>query len=137
MRSFVLDSYALLVFLNREPGSDRVRAILEEAQAEKVKLPMSAINWGEVLYSIGRKDGRGGMRFIEERIRNSAIEIILPTFEHVRTAAEFKMWGGASYADCFAGALAWELDIPVLTGDLEFQNLEKHGVKIEWLPKNR
>ncbi|HEX5316805.1 MAG TPA: hypothetical protein VFX22_09145 [Candidatus Kapabacteria bacterium] len=32
MRSFVFDSYALLVFLNREQGSERVRAIIEHAQ---------------------------------------------------------------------------------------------------------
>ncbi len=79
---------------------------------------MSAINRGEVLYSIWRKDGRAGAQFIEERIRNSPIEVVLPTIDQIRDAAELKAQGGASYADCFAAALALELDLPVLTGDV-------------------
>jgi predicted nucleic acid-binding protein len=96
---------------------------------------MSAINWGEVLYSVWRKDGRAGTEFIEDRIQRSAIDVILPTLDHIRKAAEFKSRGGASYADCFAAALAWERKIPVLTGDREFEKLEeRHNIRIEWLP---
>jgi len=138
MQNFVLDSFALLVFLNREVGWERVAAILKQAQSLGQKLPMSAINWGEVLYAIWRKDGRAGVEFIENRIKNSPIEIVLPTLDHVRKAAEFKADRVASYTDCFAAALAYERDIPVLTGDPEFEKLEgRFGIKVEWLPKNR
>lgn len=138
MQNFILDSFAFLVFLNREPGWERVAEILKEAQSSGVKLLMSAINWGEVLYAVWRKDGRAGAEFIEDRIQRSAIEVVLPTLDHVRKAAEFKADRIASYADCFAAALAYERNLPVLTGDPEFKKLEgRFGIKVEWLPPNR
>ncbi|HEY3876884.1 MAG TPA: type II toxin-antitoxin system VapC family toxin [Candidatus Kapabacteria bacterium] len=137
MKNFVLDSHAFLAFLNKENGWEKVLSIISEAQQSEIKLPMSAINWGEILYQARRKDGVAGAIFIEEHIQDSAIEIILPTLEHVRKAAELKSYRVSSYADCFAAALALELDLPVLTGDPEFKSLEEYGVKVEWLPQKR
>lgn len=107
MQNLVLDSFAFLCFLNKEPGWQEVVTILEEAQQSGVKLPMSAINWGEVLYAARRKDGRAGALFIEEQIQDSAIHIVLPTLDQVRKAAELKSYRVSSYADCFASALVW------------------------------
>jgi ribonuclease VapC len=40
-----------------------------------------------------------------------------------------------SYADCFAAALAQRLDAAVVTGDPEFEDIERAGeLKVEWLP---
>ncbi|MDP4200386.1 MAG: hypothetical protein Q8922_06950 [Bacteroidota bacterium] len=65
------------------------------------------------------------------------LQIHTPSFEQIMEAAHLKGGAKASYADCFAAALALEMDVPVLTGDPEFQRFEDYGVKVEWLPKNR
>jgi ribonuclease VapC len=48
-------------------------------------------------------------------------------------AAYLKGLHPISYADCFAAALAQQLDAAVVTGDPDFRQLEGR-VAIEWLP---
>ncbi len=52
--------------------------------------------------------------------------------ELTRIAARFKAKGGISYADCFAAALAKHNKATLLTGDHEFEQLEKE-IEIVWL----
>jgi ribonuclease VapC len=137
MQNFVFDSLPLLTFFRKQNGWELISRMLSDAKISGQRHVMSAINWGEVYYTVLRDEGREIAAMVNDRISRSAIEIIVPSMEQVVRAAEFKAGGGISYADCFAAALAVERNIPVLTGDPEFQNLEKHGVKIEWLPKNR
>jgi predicted nucleic acid-binding protein len=50
-------------------------------------------------------------------------------------AAKLKAQYALSYADCFAAVLAQRVDAAVVTGDEEFEQLERAGVvDIEWLP---
>ena len=136
MESFTLDSLPVLRFFRRQPGWEIIDRILEDARIAGKRLPMSAINWGEVYYTILRDEGRETLEIVNSRISRSAIEIVVPTIENIRQAAEMKARGGISYADCFAGALALERDLPILTDDIEFELLIPFGVKIEWLPPN-
>jgi predicted nucleic acid-binding protein len=133
MRSFVFDSLPLLRFFRRQPGWEYIDTLLEEGIATSTRHLMSAINWGEVYYILLQTEGPKVARGVERRIQRSAIEIILPTLDQVRLAAEMKAKGGISYADCFAGALALERELPVLTADPEFKRLIDFGVKVEWL----
>jgi len=134
MQIFTLDSLPVLRFFRRQPGWETIDRILEDARIAGKRLPMSAINWGEVYYTILRDEGRETLEIVNRRISRSAIEIVVPTIENIRQAAKMKSRGGISYADCFAGALALERDIPVLTDDIEFERLIPFAVKIEWLP---
>ena len=111
--NFVLDSLPVLRFFRRQPGWEIVDRILEDARIAGVRLPMSAINWGEVYYTILRDEGRETLEMVNRRISRSAIEIIVPTLENIIQASEMKAPGGISYPDCFAGALALELGLPV------------------------
>ncbi len=131
----VLDAYPLLDFFLKKPGWQYVEEILEDAAQHGHRFPMSAINFAEVRYTILRDAGPERAATIMDRVLNGPIEIVLPTFEQVLQASTFKAGGGISYADCFAGALALERNLPILTGDKEFERLEAYGVKIEWLPE--
>ena len=133
----VLDSFALLVLYQSQPGWEKVRERLIEAVQGGYSHVMSATNYGEVYYTILRRRGEKALAEVLAMIEEMQIEVIVPEFQSYVIAARLKGLHGASYPDCFAAALALERDMPVLTGDPEFSRFEELGVKLEWLPPNR
>jgi predicted nucleic acid-binding protein len=129
----VLDAQPLSILFHEQPGWEFVDSLLENAVRQGTVHLLSAINLGEVYYSIIRDYGEEKASEVLRRIEQGPIEIILPSYVQTLVAAKFKSKGGISYADCFAGALALERDLPVLTGDPEFKRLISFGVRIEWL----
>jgi ribonuclease VapC len=128
----VLDSYALLVFFEDEPGAKTVEALLLKAEGRDVELAISVVNLGEVWYSIARKISPATADEYLLEIQGMAIEIVDVNWELTRLAAEFKSNGRISYADCFAAALAKSLKAELITGDKEFKVLEGE-IKIAWI----
>jgi predicted nucleic acid-binding protein len=133
----IFDSFALLVYFNHQPGWEIVRGHLLDAEEKGFRHWMSAINFGEFYYIEAINNGFEHAEQSRKLAETFPIQIHTPTFEQVMEAAHLKGGIKASYADCFAAALAIEKNIPVLTGDREFERLEEYGLKIEWLPKNR
>ena len=56
--AYVLDSFALLAYLEGEPGMVRVRSVLEGAAAQRHTVYLSLINLGEALRSEERRVGK-------------------------------------------------------------------------------
>ena len=56
--AFILDSFALLAYLQDEPAAPRIETLLENAKKEKCLLMISIINLGEILYITERKRRR-------------------------------------------------------------------------------
>ncbi|HWF43103.1 MAG TPA: type II toxin-antitoxin system VapC family toxin [Candidatus Kapabacteria bacterium] len=134
---FVLDAFPLIVLFMQQEDWEIAKAQLDNVFEAGEICMMSSINLGEVYYSLLRDQGMEVANRAFSYITASQIEIVLPTLDQTIQAAVFKATGGISYADCYAAALALELGVPVLTGDREFETVERLGVKIEWLPKNR
>jgi predicted nucleic acid-binding protein len=133
----VFDSFALLVLFNHQPGWEIVRDHLFDADAGGFHHWMSAINYGEFYYIEANNNGFEHAEASKELTEVLPLQIHTPSLKQVMDAAHLKGGIKASYADCFAAALALEKNIPVLTGDPEFYRLEELGVKVEWLPRNR
>ncbi|HEY3875378.1 MAG TPA: type II toxin-antitoxin system VapC family toxin [Candidatus Kapabacteria bacterium] len=133
----VFDAYPLLVLFRKQTGWERVREILADASRNDLLHCMSLINLGEVFYSLLRSEGETLAQWVLKEIQLLPLQIINPTYEQMLRASRFKAQGGISFADCFAAALAQEYGIPILTGDREFEVVERQGIAIEWLPKNR
>jgi predicted nucleic acid-binding protein len=132
MATKVLDSWALMALFNDEKEADAVEKILEQARAEKHKLLMSVVNWGEVYYSVMRG---ASVEMAEEKLKEIAaipIEIVDADQHLTRQAAIYKATCKMSYADCFGAALAKARNAEFVTGDPEFQEVEKE-IKINWL----
>jgi predicted nucleic acid-binding protein len=55
--TFVLDTFALLAYLQDEPVAARIEKLLESAQKGKCRLMISIINLGEILYITERRGG--------------------------------------------------------------------------------
>ncbi len=134
MATKVLDSWALMALFYNEPAADEVEALLEKAAADKHKLLMSVINWGEIYYSVMRGASRELAEQQSRTIAAMPIDIIGvgDDLTLARQAAIYKARHKMSYADCFAAALAKVRNCELVTGDPEFKEVEKE-IKIGWL----
>jgi ribonuclease VapC len=132
MATKVLDSYAVLAFLEDEPGADMVRGLILKAEENNLKLLMSVVNLGEVWYSIARTTSSEKADEIIHEIEGLAIEIVDVDWQITRQAAAYKEKGNIAFADCFAAALAKRHKAELVTGDDEFKMIDKE-IKISWL----
>jgi len=137
--SLVLDSYALIGYLENEPFSDQVQHILMQAKKGSLHLYFHAIHLGEIYYISLREQGRSQADLAYSRIKSLPIKLIDRIDEKLLlTAAGLKARYPISYADSFAAALAMTNNCSLLTGDPEFRSLEKQGIiSIEWLSQSR
>lgn len=115
----VLDSWALVAYVNNEPAAARIET---EWRAEGAAI--SSVNLGEVLYIRMRATDCQRARADVAEIKN-LLTVIHPDWPLVATAAEVKAAGGVSYADAFCISAALYLEAPIWTGDPEI--LEQAG----------
>ncbi len=134
MATKVLDSWALIAFLEDEPAAEEMEKLLHQAADEKCKLLLSAVNWGEVYYNTMREVSQEAAERKAHEIASLPIEIVGvgEDLALVRQAAIFKATCKMSYADCFAAALAKLRNADLVTGDPEFKAVEKE-IKLAWL----
>jgi len=134
MAAKVLDSWALIAFFEDEPAAETVEKLLQQAAADKQKLLMSVVNWGEVYYSTMRAVSQEAAEQQAQEIAALPIEIIGvgDDLALAKQAAIFKAMHKMSYADCFAAALAKQQHAELVTGDPEFKALESE-IQIGWL----
>ena len=131
---YVLDSYALLAYLEAESGSDHVVELLETAKEGRCHLYMCVVNMGEVMYIVERERGLPKAQETLARIDELPIEIVNVDRPLTLAAAHIKMDCPIAYADCFAAALSQLKNAILVTGDPEFNKIKPdHNVRIEWL----
>jgi ribonuclease VapC len=134
MTVFILDSSALIRYLDKEAGGDRVKAILKACVEGQAQLQISALQWGEVAGNLRKRFGAPQ----EERILSSLLpreaEIVPATPDRAVRAAALNVDRSIGYADAFALDLAMDSPQHVLvTADYGFKPLENLA-KIEFLP---
>ena len=128
----VLDSWAIMAFLEDEPAAEKVEGILIEALETDLRLLMTTINLGEVWYSVARTRSELAADQVVQQVLSLGIEIVPVDWEITRQAARFKSTGRIPYADCFAAALALQVNCSLVTGDQEFKQFEDR-INIEWI----
>ena len=128
----ILDAHGLMVFLEKEPGFEKVESFFIEAVEKDNSLLMSSVNFGEVYYIVLRECGPQKADEIEKIINTLPVEIVDVDIKLAREAARFKAVKKISYADCFAAALAKLHKGVLITGDKEFKVLDDE-IKISWL----
>ena len=128
----VLDSWALLCYLEQEPGYEKMIELFEKAVESTKPLLMCIVNWGEVYYQVVRRYGEQKAQEIEQLIQTLQITLIEANKELTREAARIKATKRMAYADCFAVALARLKKTELYTGDREFKAVEK-DIKVIWL----
>jgi ribonuclease VapC len=131
----VLDSYAVIGYLENESFSGQIQELLTNAKKGDPRLYLHAIHLGEVYYITLREQGQTLADLAYSRIKALPLKLIDHIHEELLlTAATLKANHPISYADCFAAALAIINRCPLVTGDPEFKSLEEEGViTVEWL----
>jgi ribonuclease VapC len=133
---FVLDAYALVAFIEDEPGAEAVLELLSALGDGTVSLLITSVNLGEVWYALARAYGTPAADEKVAALLDLGISLEVVDWSLARAAAAFKRRGGISFADCFAAALAQLHEAPVVTGDPEFRRLEGE-VRVRWMPVER
>jgi len=131
--NIIFDACALIAFLNNEPGTEIVEAMLID---EKNKCFVHAVNLCEVFYEFLRAE--------DENLAQSVINDILLAGITVREDMDTEFWkqigrykvkGRISLADCFCISLAGRLDGEIITSDRhEFEEISKRNIaKIKFI----
>ena len=125
-----------MAYFEDEPAAEEVEKMLLQAEAGRHTLFLSAVNWGEIYYSIMRGASQEIADSKAHEIAGMPLELVpvdARDLELVREAAIFKATKKMSYADCFAAALAKTSNAELVTGDREFKVVEGELKKIHWL----
>jgi PIN domain nuclease of toxin-antitoxin system len=134
MTAYVLDSSALLRYIDNEAGADRIEGILIDTVAGQAKVCISAVQWGEVAGNLRKRLGALQERRILSSFLPSESEIVAASAERAVRAAEIKVDRKIAYADAFALELAMEsADHVLVTADYGFKAVDDLA-RIEFLP---
>ena len=132
----VLDTWAMLAYLDGEPAARDVRQVLRRARRKEIVALFSLINYGECLYVIEREQGLQRAQRAVGIIDQLALRVVPADRSLVFEAAHMKARYPISFADAFSVALAKRNRGRVMTGDPEFKAVEPE-VAIHWLPNRR
>jgi predicted nucleic acid-binding protein len=128
----VLDSWALLAYIQNEPMAEAVEVLLTEKRDPGAALFISNINLGEIWYTLARRHSPGFANEQLQALEELGIERVDADWPLTLQAAHYKSRHKMSYADAFAAALSKSRNAPLVTGDAEFRSLEKE-IKIHWV----
>jgi len=135
MVTYVLDSSAVLRFLDGEAGHERVAAIIKGHMAGRHRAVISVIHWGEVAGVVCRVHGRETADEVLARLFAFGLEVLPVAPEQAVAAAFLKVETDVPYADAFAAELAARIpDSVLLTADFDLKAVEKK-VAVEFLPR--
>jgi predicted nucleic acid-binding protein len=128
----VLDSFAVLVFLFKEKGHQKLIDLFEAAADSDEAALITAPNWAEVRYIVERKVGSARWNEVRATLLALPLEIVPADQALAEAAGAMKATKRMSLADCFAAALAQQNGVAVYTGDPEFKAVQR-DVTVVWL----
>lgn len=132
MRTYVLDTNALLTLIESKPSTPQVNALIKDALRGHCRVLMSSVNYGEVYGLLLRRKGMGHAMHTMTAIGPLPIQLQEANTQRCFRAAEIKTTYKLYYADAFAAALALEHEATLVTGDADFRKLG-HGFPVLWL----
>jgi ribonuclease VapC len=131
-KAYVLDTWAVIAYLEDEPSGEQVEDLIAAAHEEQIPIYMSVVNVGEVWYTVAREVSEEEAHASVKILRDLRIQFEAVDWTLTQEAARFKSQNKMSYADCFAAALAMVKKADLVTGDNEFKPLDGE-VRIQWI----
>jgi predicted nucleic acid-binding protein len=134
MVTYVLDSSAILRYLDNDAGAERVAEIIKSHLAGRCAAMISALHWGEIAGITCKGHGKGAMELVLSRLSAFGFEVIPADAERAVGASLIKLKRQISYVDAFGVELAAEArDRVFVTADFDFKPASRDA-KIEFLP---
>jgi uncharacterized protein len=131
-KAIVLDSWAVIAYLEDEAAAEKVADIIGDAHDDGIPLLMTVVNAGEVWYIVARETSAADADASIKQLRDLGIDFVEADWDLAKDAAHFKSRNKMSFADCFAAALARQRKAHLATGDQEFKQIESE-ININWL----
>ena len=131
-RAYVLDSWAVIAYLEDEPSASHIADLIATAHEEEIPVYMTVVNAGEVWYTIAREISEAEADGSIKELRDLRIQFQDVDWELTQEAARFKSKHKMSFADCYAAALTKNKKAELMTGDSEFKQLEG-TINIQWV----
>ena len=131
-KKYLLDSYAVLAWIQNESGAQFVEDLLYRARENMDEVVLNIINLGEIYYRCAKVIGIKPAQNLLDNIRLLPIKILPSSNELVLEAAEYKAKYPIAYANAFALATAVREKACIITGDPEFKEVE-HLIEIHWM----
>jgi ribonuclease VapC len=133
MRIYILDANAVIRYLSKGIGEEKVHALIQKAAKGEARLAISVINWGEVLYSMAKIVGLSRAS-ADLQALSAFVESVAADEALAEAAATIRFHYKLGYADCFAAALAMRMNATLVTADPDFAKL---GKKLKTLSLSR
>ena len=134
MTVYILDSSAVLRYIDNEAGAERMSAIFRACVTGKAAMWISALQWGEVAGGLRKRLGDVSATRVIDSMMPVDLEVIPATADCAIRAARLRLDRKISYADCFALDLAVGNPAHVLvTADYDFKPAADLA-RIEFLP---
>lgn len=134
MVGFVLDSSAILRYLHRQAGAERVAEIIAGNVSGTCEVMICAAHWGEVAGITCKLYGKHEMGLALDRLASLGLRVVPADAGRAVRAALIKFDTAIPYVDAFGVELAAEDEGRVLvTADYDFKAASR-DVKIEFLP---
>ena len=128
----LLDSFAILAWIQDEKGSQFIEDLLYRARDHEEDVILNIVNLGEIYYRCARAQDLSFAGDILERIKLLPVKIYPCPNDLVMEAAEIKAQYPIAYADAFAVATAQRENARIITGDPDFKKVQ-HLIDIHWL----
>lgn len=134
MVTYILDSSAILRYLDDEAGAARVAEIIKSHVGGRCEAIVAAPHWGEIAGITCKVHGRRAMELVLSRLSAFGLQVISADAERSVGAALIKLERNIPYVDAFGAELAAGAPNRVLvTADFDFKAVAR-DVMIEFLP---
>ena len=130
---FLFDTSAILTLIEREPGRDRVRELIEAAMRGELALHACFVSLTEVQYLVTYRRGPAAAAETIAELKALPVQWLHSDDALCGSAAEIKSGHTLSFADAFVAAAALRLGAVLVHKDPEFGPLGSQ-VKQEVLP---
>jgi predicted nucleic acid-binding protein len=124
LKTYVLDANAVIRYLESGKDWEKVKALFARTADEDIKLFISVINWGEVLYTVAKKVGLSKAMATMKTL-STVLETVPAGEAETEAAVTLKHNFKLGYADSFAAALAIHKNGTLVTADPDFSKLGK------------
>jgi len=134
MVTYVLDSSAVLRYLDGEAGSDRVSEIIKDHLNGKCEVVISALHWGEIAGHTCKNRSAGAIDLVLSRLAAFGIPVVSVDADRAVRAALIRFKTSIPYVDAFGVELTTDSGERVfVTADFDFKAATQQ-VTIEFLP---
>ncbi len=134
MVTYVLDSSAILRYVDDEAGAARVAEIIKSHLAGRCIAIVSAVHWGEVAGITCKAHGKPAMELLLSRLSAFGVQVVAVDADRAVRASLIKGKRDLPYVDAFGVELAGDSGQHVfVTADFDFK-VAARDVVIEFLP---